>query len=762
MIAEIPIAVILSLLEQPKPEEVQYVLKSLYLSQSTVSKASKSEINHLTSRIGNLLNSNDDHSKWYGCHLVQVIATNPIILSTSGQNYIVSLLKIINDSKTIPVNLKNASLALNTVMKGIRGKPVLTREILTPNLPNIISSLIEKLEKDIVTILPILQTLTLKNTTTFKPFLSKFEAKLIKLLGKENFGTFDKSLQKQVSTCFAYTNLVSQNHQQQQQSGHAIQALPDDQWRVKIFQILSELSSVIEIYDNLIELKEEADLVELLALLSSKYSDSKNFIFPFLKIDLSRPITILSISKRINVLIQLLIAFITSPTPFPLRIPLGTIVNAGNLLSSLSLNYIPFKRELSRDEDIKKIISNDVTNSQSIGAELIYEITLNYKRLVLPHLKSILSCLEVAIPVEKTKLKANSKVIKVDEEFALSIESELLQVIQSSVELFKIADGVTEYDLVNKLIDVSILLLKKRKPLDGLLDKQENKHQEQTNQQKNKKNKKRSKDATPLSDILSHSALFELEPPSHTISVILNLFEIILKKFTKVSINSRLKVVKYIISQSVKQTSNNGYINVQLVRLLETIVLFPGEGEVYSFLPIIKRLLPNSEKLSLLTNPRFPPLDVKYKVKKQDISQIEEDYDEEEEEEDDSVIIEESKEEEAQQDFLKDFKGQDEPASPSKKEAVFKTDEEIKTLEFAKPAVEVQIQEETVVEVGPASRTRSLEKDEDAPSKRIKIDGKSEVSAKEVKIVDDDAYDGLNSSDGEFEIPDIEVDSDEE
>lgn len=752
MISEIPISVILTLLENPKAGDVQYVLGSLYSCPSTVTKASKSEINHLTSRILNLLNSNDDYKKWVGTHLIQVLGSNPIILTNDGQAFIVALLKIINDLNTIPINLKNASLSLDVIIKNIRGKPVLTREILTPNLPSIISSLIDKMDKDLVSILPILRNLILKNTTTFKPFLNKFESKLITLLNNENFSSFNVELKKEICSNFAYVNLISSNSNQQQQKNGQVQSLPDDQWRIKIFQILSELSSVIKIYNNLIELNDEKELIEILNKMSSKYSDSKNFIFGYLKIDLINPISILSISKRIDILVQLLIAFITSPTPFPVRIPLSLIIQTSNVLTSLSLNYIPFKKELNNNETLKNIITNDISKSQLTGINLIHEISINFKKLILPNLKSILSSFEVIIPIEKKN--KNSKVIKINEEFCLSIENVLLTLIKTTTELLSLSNGLNDYDLINKLIDVSILFLQEKKPLDGLLDKQEIKQNlNNTNNKNNKKNKKKNKDSTPLADILSHSELFELNPSNSTVLIIYSFFEIILKKISKISINSRLKIVKYLISQAVRQNSNQIKINSKLTTLLEIIVLYPGEGEVHSFLPIIKTLLPNNEKLSLLTNPRLPPLDTKYNPKKEIIEEEEEEEDEEDDELPEPEQIPEPEK------FLEEFKPESKPVT--KQETIFKTDEEVKTLQFAKKeageakAEKAEAEEAETKELKKV-RTHEDESEEDTPSKRIKI-VQEPIKPQEVKVTVDE-----ESSDGEFEIPDIEIDSDDE
>lgn len=752
--AEIPLQVVLSLLDAPESSALPYVLKSLYLSKYTITKASKAEVNHLISKINNLLNAKDNFKKWYGSHVVQVVALNPVVLTNGGSTLIVSLLKIINDSSVPLVNLKNAALALDQLIKGIRGKPVLTREILTPNLPNIISSLLDNLNKDIFVVLPILKSLLLKNTTTFRPFVKKFETKLVNLL-LQNFSGFNNQLKKDICQSYAYLNLVKPT-QNSNQGGQNVQALPDDQWRSKIFKLLGELRSAIVIYDDLVELRNDRDSADLLSQLPN--SETNDFIFPFIKVDLSEPISITQISQRIEILAHLLIAFLTSPTPFPIRIPLGLVIQASELLLGISPNYIPFKKELERNQDLKKIITNDICKTQAHGALILYHITKHYKKLVLPHLSSILSSLEVVIPVKNDK---KSKVIKIDDDSCLAIEAELLTVIKTTLEVLKLFQGLADLDLVNKLVDASLLFLQKRTPLDGLLDKQElNKPQKQQEQQ-GQKNKKRSKnkDSTPLADILSHAQLFELDPPRATVSVVLSFFETIIMRIPTLSPNYRIKIVKYVISSAVKQETTKGHVSDSLKKLLQAIVLYPSNGEVISILPIAKRLLSNNEVLSLLTNPRFPPLETKYKAQAQAEDVIEAAI---EADDDDEIVAStinaEERPAEAIETMEEVIKTREVPI-PENNSIVFKTDEQIKEQNVLSFADEKHLGAD---EDESSSKTRSLEAidEDDTPSKRIKIvsEGDKTVQIPVQKIGTNDDED----SDSDFEIPNIEIDSDEE
>ncbi|CCH42408.1 Pre-rRNA-processing protein [Wickerhamomyces ciferrii] len=754
---EIPLAVILSLLDNPEASTLSYILKSLYQSKHTITKASKSEINHLIAKTTNLLNSKNGLKRWYGSHVVQILAMNPIILTNGGTGFIVALLKIINEIGVPVINFTNAALGLDKLIQGIRGKPVLTREILTPNLPNIISSLIENLNKDLYTVLPILKKLLFKNTTTFKPFINKFETKLNSLL-INNFHNVDESLKSDIVQSYAYLNLVKPS-QNSNQGGQNVQSLPDDQWRLKIFKILDELRSTVLIYDNLVELKNDRDIQDLLNQLPENESNTKDYIFPFLQIDLTEPITVIQISQRIEVLSHLIIAFLTSPTPFALRIPLGLVIQSSILLLSISPNYIPFQKDVGRNDELKKIITNDLAKTQSHGSMILYEITKTYKKLVLPHLESILSSLEVVIPIKNEK---GSKRVKINQDSCLAIEPELLLILKTTVELMKQFQGINDLDLINKLIDVSILFLQKRTPLDDLLEKQDQKQQQSQSQNKSQKKKTKNKDSTPLSDVLSHAELFELNAPKETVNIIQGFFEVVIKRIPNLTPNSRIKIVKYVISTATLEKSTRGLISDKLTRLLEAIVLYPSEGETYSILPIAKRLLSNNEVLSLLTNPRFPPLETKFKQ-----SQIQEQVEEQEDEDEDEEIvdaepqiIEEPKHLEVSDVIQEATKTKQVPISEqeTKQSMVFKKNDEIKdktVLTFASEQSKTESEEES------ANKTRSLEEkddDEDTPSKRMKIisEGSKTVQIPENKIGEEE------ESDSDFEIPNIDIGSDED
>ncbi|KAH3686221.1 hypothetical protein WICPIJ_002799 [Wickerhamomyces pijperi] len=634
MSVEVPISVILSTLDTPRPGNLQYILKTLYSNSSLITQLSKSELSHLISRVNNLIQSKDEYKRWYGLHLVQVLAFNPVILTTGGAAILVSLIKLVNDRSYDNVLLfQNACLAISQIVKNIRGKPSLTREVLTPNLSNIIAALIDNFERDVATVLQVATDLLLRNTTTFKPFINKFEVKLTALLNNANFATFDDKLQAAVCKAYAYLNLTKSSNQASSAAAtnSNVQALPDDQWRLRIFQIVEELKEVVQLYENLIDLSADANINKQLLSLG-KLENSKK-IFGKLSVDVNDSSTILQISQRVGVLTRLLAAFLTSATPFALRAPLGLAIKVATLLISISTSYIPVKREFGRESGLGKVIQLDVAHSQAHGVVLLRALVETYKFNVLSSSHLIFSSLEVIIPVTKS-----GKVFKIDDARCLNLESELLQVIGAVSELLQLNGHISDFEVIYKLIDASLLLLKKRTPLDELIDKQQQSAAPQgQGQGQGKKNKnKRNKDATPMSDILSHSALFELSPSKSTVKTVSSFFAIVIRKLNKINISYRIKLIKYIVSVSLKQYLACGKISHMNVKLLEDLVLYPNDFENFNNLAIVKNLLPNNQVLSLLTNPRFPVLDSKVKQRLEsqyaDLEEEEEQQEDEDEE----------------------------------------------------------------------------------------------------------------------------------
>lgn len=750
-VAEVPISVIIEQISEDKPANIQAILSTLFLSKNTISKASKTDINHLVGRVNNLLNSNDGYKIWYGAHLVQVLSFNPIIVTTGGKLFFTSLLKIANNSSLSANKLvfKNAVLAVDAIIKSIRGKPVLTREILTPNIPAIIQTLLDNFSRDVKICLGILNSLILKNTTTFKPFMNKFEDKLLYLLN-HNFDCFDDKFQKLVCKSFAYLNLVKPKNNNSGGNGGA-QELPDDAWRAKIFKLLDEIRSVVSVYENVLEIKEEKELTKLINSLPNY--EKKEYIFPSLKVDFNDPISVLVISKRLDMLVKLLIAFISSPTPFHIRVPFGLIYTVGEILTGLSLNYIPIKAELRRNEQVRKIIFKDISKTQSIGVKLINEMITTFELLMTPHLSSILSTLEVTIPIKAggSKKQRNGK-SKIDEELSLILEPELLLLLATTTKLIELNYNFTELELINKLIELSLILLKKRNYVDEILNVEEKNANITTNNSKLKK--KKSKDSTPLSDLLSHAELFELNPSTKTRETILDFFNAVIINLPKLSPNFRIKICKFIVSESTRQfVLNNGKITSEFKKSLTNLIIYPSNGEVFSLLPIAKRLLPENEMLSLLSNPRLPPIDVKYAGKTLIIEPEEEDDEEEEAEQQEEATSAEVADADAEQ--KPNFSEQVSTFNRS----VSKDETAVEVFETAvQPSAEAGAGELVFKQQPDEAEKRSFEDaqdEEETPSKRLKTGSAvQEARADEAGAKEDD--------DSDFEIPEIALESDEE
>ncbi|KAH3674381.1 hypothetical protein WICMUC_003346 [Wickerhamomyces mucosus] len=754
--SELSISIILDILNQPNPNNLKIILKTFHSSSNLLNRLNKSELNHLISKINQLLTSSNEFNVWYGLHLVQIISFNPIILSNSGNLFLINTIKLINHKSQLI--LKNTCLTISNIIQNIRGKPSLTREILTPNLSNLIALLIENLNRDIESILPILIDLQLKNITTFKPFLNKLELKLLNFLQNDQFDEiFTSNLQKLICKSYAYLYLNNTGNNNRSTN---IQSLPDDQWRLKIFHIIDEIKDVLMIYNNLIELNQDSNLMDQLNSINNIVDkNSYKKIFDSIKIDLnSSYLTILQISKRLGILLKILENFIISSTPFALRIPLGLIIKLLTIIISISNRYIPIKREFNSNSELIKIISIDLNKSQIHSIKLIKNLIICYKFNILSSINLIWSSLEIFIPLKIVK-NGDKNLFKIDQDACLTLEIELLTLLETSCEMLKLNSNLKDYEVINKLIDVSIILLSKRSSLDELIGKQ----QQSSGNNKQRKNKRKNKDSTPLSDILSHSELFEINPSKRTISTILKFFTIILSNLNKLSIDYRIKIIRYIISTSLKQYLNNGIISSNNIKFLENLIIYPNDLENYINLSIVKNILPNNEILSLLTNPRFPILDIKYRQKLNDTVNEEEDEEEEEKE----VIEQEDNIQDLKPTLLDEINKRQElnVQESNKIDITFKSDEELKQINNSNNKSNILIFDQDKTSINIEEDKRSLDDEEITPSKRLKIDDdsneipitiKSSIT-QELKNNDQDEEDG-----SDFEIPDIDIGSDDD
>ncbi|EGW35685.1 uncharacterized protein SPAPADRAFT_130672 [Spathaspora passalidarum NRRL Y-27907] len=590
----IPISVILEELKTT-PTSVIPLLRSLH-NKTLLQSLSKSEITHLTSRILNLAKSHQPYPQWCGINLIRVISSDYSILAGYGSIFLDQLLKLVENSQG--KILVNCIDVIGFICSEIRGKPGLTREILTPKLGPIISLFIEKLHLAPFEILKNLVVAIRFHPTTFRPYGNKLSAKLVRLVNDVGFVNYPSKLKDVVYEALAVLPGIEKSE-------------PEQKWSNDVFGLIGEIKDVVEVFQEFVHFKDDQDLIDNLRKLE-KSGKTESKMFEDLNIDLNSPNSIFQLSNRIDISLGLLKSYLITESQFTVKVPLGTIITVCEVLTGLNLRMLRFKGDI-RDEDVKSIIRSSIANIHHSVVLFLSDIVDVYKGALLLHFHSILGMLEVIIPMKGNKVSYDDLISNE------GLIIDLLIFVAKYVSLVKHLDDNTQ---LLPFVDVSMILVEPRsKP-------QKEKEQKQDGQKKNKKQKKKG-NAAALSDILSHEHLFLESIPASTVSAVRKFINVIIKTIT-LSPSQHYKVLRYLIIESINIRHINQQHSVpqELKQLLIDCVLFPGYDRV-NILPIVSSILKGDQLLSVFNNPRFPPLP-RY-VRQEEL--VQQDLDEEEEDE---------------------------------------------------------------------------------------------------------------------------------
>lgn len=595
----VPLSLILKELEG-SPDSILPIISSLYYDKSILNEISKPDLKHLISRTLNLAKSGNEFNKWCGINLIRVLAGNYNLLANEGVVMFGQLLKNLEDfNGTGNIKILTSTIeSLNFLCQKIRGKPTLTREILTPKLGSIITLYTEQLHYHPYLIVKSLKELIKYHPTTFRPFGNKLRNKLVSVVNLKDFNSFPDTLKTAIYETLALLPVIEKTD-------------PENKWESNVHDIIRELHSILNVYNEFLNLGDDGDLTKLLNKLP-KY-DGGEKLLPDLSIDVNQPSSILQISTRIEILLSLLKVHLTSETPFSIKVPLGLVLVVNEIICSLNLKFVSFRNDI-RDDTIKSLIRATTMRNQLNSIKFLKALALTFKGDLLPHLHSILSFLEVLIPFKNKKIDYTDLIA--NEVF----NSELLSCVAVYLSL---VSNLGDHSQLLRFVDIALLLVEPRL---------ENTSQEpQNNGSKKIKNKKKNQSAVPLADILSHQHLFAGTISSSTIKAVREFLTVVISTVS-LPPTQHYKIMRYLIIEAVNASYYNSehQIPPDLKTLLVNAVLYPGYEKI-SLLPIVSSLLPNEPLLSVFNNPRFPPLPVY--IKKADYEDIEMEEEEEEEEE---------------------------------------------------------------------------------------------------------------------------------
>lgn len=610
----LPLDIILEELET-SPKSIIPILATLHNDKALLNGISKADLKHLVSRTLNLSKSNVQYNKWCGINLIKILGSNYTILANDGVNFINQLLKILETyNPSVGQKILTSTIeCLNYLCDQIRGKPTLTREILTPKLPTIITLYMEHITHQPLLIIQSLNSLIRKHPTVFRPFGNKLRNRIIEFLTSGSYNSFPPSLRLLTCETLATLPLIEKNE-------------PDTKWQTDVIDLVKELSQVLLIYGEFLNLNEDSDLMGLFQRIpQSRDKDEKllNYSLPLLDIDINKSESIFQISDRVELLLSIMRAYLNSETQFSVRVPIGMILLISEIICSMSTKFIPFRNDI-RDDKLKSLVKTTTLINQFNVLKLLSDLPSKYQGSLIPHLNNVLAFLEILIPFKNKKI---------DQQEILQNEGFMCKLLECSGNLLCLLSNLNEASLLIRFIDVALCLVEARNS-DILGSSDGNQQKQQVNG--NKKNKKRNNQAAvPLSDLLSHQHLFSESIPHTTIGAVRKFINIVI---TRVSLppTQHYKVFRYLVIQAntAKSFNKDKVIPDELRELLINSVLFPGFEKI-SMLPIITSLLGDDQLLSVFNNPRFPPLPIYVKkydmiIEEADMDQSEEEVDEEE------------------------------------------------------------------------------------------------------------------------------------
>lgn len=608
----LPLSVAAKQLEYCEGSQFQLILKTLSSPSYIDEQLLKSELPLMATKVQKLLHSNNDYEVWKGCHASMVLCSyNPLALCVHGGQFLTVIYSKLEQKVEYrststeifsdKIVLKSLTFALSALMDLMRGKPTLSRESLVPKLKAIIPCLIDLTVFEPELCLPALKDLLFKNSTTFRPYANKYRQVLSKLISQEYYN-LNLNTRSLVCENYAYLHLIrlqAQNSQDEHQAHH--KSFHDETWRIGILSILSQFKPVLEVCDEILDLEHDQDLKSLIKGLQydNLYpSDlpTSDKILPGLKIDLNEPLTLWHLPQRLNLLIDLLTPFLSLPTPYTVRIPLGACVSVFEGLLGMTRNFLPLRREIRRDAELVSVICDVLSHVQFSGVRLLKLLVQNFGKCCLPMLPSLLGSLEFFIPL---KLKSKS----IDIKRCKLMKSEFLQYFQLLNLLFPLMGyQLQELDYFQKLVEVALTLSDD----ENLVNLLSNEGPVKTQSSNTGKKQKKDISVGALSDMYTHADQFILRTPLIWYNEINKFLGGLLSNW-KLPSSQQVKIIRYCVQTSLSLKQKIGYVPQSFVELLRTIVIHPGNERV-SILPIAVTLLKgsNDEVFDLLCHPRLP------------------------------------------------------------------------------------------------------------------------------------------------------------
>ena len=590
------------------PISIIPILESLYHNNAAIDTCSAVQQKHLYLRCLNLAKAHDTHKRWCGINLLKVLCYNYNILVNEGTNTISHLLKILETynhsiSKTI---LTSTVDCINSLCEQIRGKPSLTREVLTPKLPTIIVLYLENLFILPQLIISSLKVLLENHPTTFRPYGNKLKSKLLFLLSLKEAKDFPLSLVELISDTIAALIVIERND-------------PQVKWMNELDGLFVNITQTLSIYNELLNTSEDSAVKELfnkLEVIGNTQEKYSFFEFEPLNIDVNESSTIFEISRRVQLLLGLITSFLTTETQFSVSVNIGKLVLMSELICALNPHLISVKNDIRGYYSRQAVLESCVMNQRSVIKSLT-RLTSVYRGSFVTHLNGILSFLETLVP---------SSGRSIDYNFVGSHEYFYCELLECVGSYLNLVSYLGDPSAILKFFDVAMVLVEP-KGFNSLVPQATRTNGIST--VKKSAPKKKNKQQAPLADLLIQESLFKREVPVYILETVNRFFETLITKIT-LPTTQYSKLMNYLILEAVSARSKN--LNSEVPQSLKSCllksVLNPGSQKI-SVLPIVSSLLSDDPLLSVFNHPRFPPL-LQYNVQASESSESDEELPEEE------------------------------------------------------------------------------------------------------------------------------------
>lgn len=561
------------------PASIITLLQTLHSQVSAIGSLSKVDLKHLTSRTIGLLKKHDLYSVWCGTNIISVLIDSSVVVAAEGSVFFAVLLKVWTSPEGRNKNVMRSIVeCLNKLCLNIRGKPTLTREVLTPNLKPLLSAYLEKLEEYPDLIVPSLQTLVLEHPTTSRPFGNSIKAKLLCLLSKDLFMSYPSQLRSEVCSLLATLTAIEKEG-------------PEKFWAQDVARIIANLARTLNVYSSFLSIADDDETARVLKLLADLDS---NEIFPPLHIDTNQPSTILLISTRLSLLVELIKGYLFLCTTFAVNVPLGQIMAILDTAFSINTRFVSFRREL-RDPVAKEYVSISLTKTHRAILGIMAQLPANFSSAVIPHMVNVFANLELLVFLQQNRID-RSKVLA-NEQFSC-------QIVACTSRYLALTAYVKDFSQLSRIVDLAILLVE---PRTASVPKKEIKTEASNIHSKSARKNANKGGPVVLADLLSHEHLFTKNVPSSTKDTVLEFFSSVIRK-SQIAPTQYNRLIKFAVTETVQLMSKSKFAAVpnNVKDVLVAALLHPGANaaSIYS----IASSIASSLLLSLVQNPRFPPL----------------------------------------------------------------------------------------------------------------------------------------------------------